>query len=107
MRPWIRRTLYGIFGATIVVGGLSACGHRHEHHGWNATAEEQAKLRGKVIDRVSSKLELNEAQKQKLGVWAGAAAPTTPPTAAPTEQAQPPALAAPDMRYSARHGLAA
>ncbi len=70
MRPWIRRTLYGIFGATIVVGGLSACGHRHEHHGWHATTKEQAKLRGKDIDRVSSKLELNEAQKQKLGVLA-------------------------------------
>jgi protein CpxP len=30
MRPWIKRTLYGLFGATIVLGGITACGHRGE-----------------------------------------------------------------------------
>lgn len=32
MKPWIKRTLYGLFGASILVGGLSGCGHhRHEY----------------------------------------------------------------------------
>jgi protein CpxP len=70
MRPWIKRTLYGLFGATIVLGGITACGHRGEHHGMNASAEDQAKFRTKMVDRVSEKLELNADQKAKLGVLA-------------------------------------
>ena len=29
MKTWIKRTLIGLFGATILVGGLAACGQRH------------------------------------------------------------------------------
>jgi protein CpxP len=70
MRPWIKRTLFGLFGATIVFGGLTACGHRHEGRSWQMSAEESAKFRGKMIERVSAKLELSEDQKQRLGVLA-------------------------------------
>jgi len=70
MRPWIKRTLYGLFGATIVLGGITACGHRVGHHGMHASAEDQAKFRTKMVDRVSDKLELNADQKAKLGVLA-------------------------------------
>ena len=70
MRPWIKRTLFGLFGASLLIGGLSACGHRHDGQGWQASAEEQAKFKGKMVDRVSSKLDLNEAQKQKLATLA-------------------------------------
>ncbi len=73
MRPWIKRTLFGLFGATIVVGGataLTGCGHRDGRHGWNASAEDQARFRGKMIDRVAGKLDLNAEQKAKLGVLA-------------------------------------
>ncbi len=69
MRPWIKRTLFGIFGATIVLGGLSACGHRHEG-GWQMSAEESAKFRNKMIERVSSKLDLTAEQKARLNVLA-------------------------------------
>lgn len=69
MKPWIKRTLFGVFGATVLLGGLTACGHRGAHHGdWSA--ERVAEVRGKAIERISSKLDLNEAQKQKLGVLA-------------------------------------
>lgn len=70
MRPWIKRTLFGLFGASILVGGLSACGHRHDGHGWQMSAEDHAKFRGKMIERVSAKLDLNDDQKQRLGVLA-------------------------------------
>lgn len=69
MRPWLQRTLFGLFGATIIFGGLTACGHRHEGR-WQMSAEESAKFRGKMIERVSSKLELNEEQKLRLAVLA-------------------------------------
>lgn len=70
MRPWIKRSLYGLFGATIILGGVTACGHRHDGHGWQMSAEDQAKFRGKMTDRVASKLDLNEDQKKRLGVLA-------------------------------------
>ena len=71
MKPWIKRTLIGLTGATILVGGLTACGSRGGHHsGGDWSAERVTEMRGKVIEKVSSKLELNEAQKQKLGVLA-------------------------------------
>ena len=70
MRPWIKRTLFGLFGATIVLGGLSACGHRHEGGRWQMSAEDSARFRGRMIERVSDRLELNAEQKQRLGVLA-------------------------------------
>lgn len=69
MKPWIKRTLVALFGASVIVGGLSACSsgaHRHGPMG----AEKIAEVRGKVVDRVSRKLDLDDAQKQKLQVLA-------------------------------------
>lgn len=70
MKPWIKRSLYGIFGVSIVLGGLAACGHRHEGQGWQMGAEEQTRMRGKVVERVAAKLDLNEEQKKRLGLLA-------------------------------------
>ena len=69
MKPWIKRTLIGLASVTVLLGGLSACGHRGDHaRGWSD--ERVAEVRGKVIDKVSSKLDLNADQKAKLGVLA-------------------------------------
>jgi protein CpxP len=70
MKPWIKKTLIGFAGATILLGGLSACGHRGGHERGPMSEERVGEMRGKVIERVSGKLELNEAQKLKLGVLA-------------------------------------
>ena len=59
----------GIFGASIAVGGLTACSSGHHHRG-PMTAEKMAEVRGKMVDRVSSKLDLNEVQKTKLNALA-------------------------------------
>jgi periplasmic protein CpxP/Spy len=69
MRPWIKRTLYGVFGASILIGGLSACGHHHGG-GWQMSEADSAKMRERMIERASSKLDLDATQKQKLGVLA-------------------------------------
>jgi len=70
MKPWIKRSLIGLFGASILVGGLTGCGHRHHGFGANMSAEETAQYRGKMIDRVASRLDLNADQKQRLTVLA-------------------------------------
>jgi protein CpxP len=70
MKSWIQRSLLGIFGATLALGALTACGHHERHPGASASVEEQARWRDKMVDRVASKLELNDAQKQKLAVLA-------------------------------------
>jgi protein CpxP len=71
MKTWIKRTLIGALSATVLAGGLAACGSRGEHrHGSGWSEERITEMRGKAIEKVSEKLELNEAQKQKLGVLA-------------------------------------
>jgi Spy/CpxP family protein refolding chaperone len=69
MKPWIKRTLYAAFGLVLVGGALSACSDRHhgERHG-RISAEDVAEWRGKVVERASRELALDEAQKQRLGV---------------------------------------
>ena len=66
MKPWIKRTLIGLFGASIVVGGLSACGYRHHQHGMAISEEDSARFKQKMVERVAKELELNEQQKQRL-----------------------------------------
>ncbi len=63
----IRRALFGVLGFTLIAGGLSACGH-HRDHGWgaNATPEQFAQQRDKMVDRAASKLDLNAEQKKLL-----------------------------------------
>ncbi|MEO8121222.1 MAG: Spy/CpxP family protein refolding chaperone [Rhodoferax sp.] len=70
MKPWIKRTLFGLFGASILVGGLTACGHRPHGFGDTMSTEEAAEFRGKMVDRMASKLDLNADQKQRLTVLA-------------------------------------
>jgi periplasmic protein CpxP/Spy len=68
MRLWIKRTLLGVFGATVLAGGLSACGgHRH---GWNMSEADTAEFRTKLVERAGKKLDLNDTQKQRLTVLA-------------------------------------
>lgn len=69
MKTWIKRTLIGLTATTVVLGGLTACGSRGEHaRGWSD--ERITEVRGKVVDKISGKLDLNADQKAKLGVLA-------------------------------------
>ena len=70
MKPWIKRSLFGIFGASILVGGLTACGHRHHDYGASMSTEQYTQIRSKVVDRATSKLELNADQQKLLNVLA-------------------------------------
>jgi hypothetical protein len=70
MKPWIKRSLVSIFGATILIGGLAACGHGHHEYGASMSTEQYTQIRSKVVDRAASKLELNPEQQKLLTVLA-------------------------------------
>ncbi|AOW14122.1 hypothetical protein LPB72_09305 [Hydrogenophaga crassostreae] len=69
MKSWVKKSLIGFASATVLLGGLTACGGRG-HHGEGWSAERVSEVRGKVVDKISGKLELDEAQKTKLGLLA-------------------------------------
>ncbi len=65
MKPWIKRSLIAFTSATVVIGGLTACGSRGDHaRGWSD--ERVTEMRGKAVEKISGKLELNAGQKAKL-----------------------------------------
>ena len=71
MKRWIKRTLIGAFGATILVGGLAACGHGHHGgDGWQASEADATKMRERILDRAGKELKLDEAQKLRLATLA-------------------------------------
>ena len=72
MKTWLKRTLIGVFGASVLFGSLAACSHR-SHHGYGGHAmseEDAAKMKARMIEKVASRLDLDAAQKAKLGVLA-------------------------------------
>jgi protein CpxP len=69
MKTWMRRSLFAVFGAGLLVAGLSACSHGRFGHG-PMTEERIGEMREKMIERVSSTLKLDDAQRQKLAALA-------------------------------------
>lgn len=69
MKPWIKRSLMVFTGVAVAVGGLTACARGYHERG-AMSAERMAEMRGKVVERITSKLDLNAEQQQKLNVLA-------------------------------------
>ena len=71
MRPWLKRTLIGLFGASVLFGGLAACTHRYHGYGWHGMSEEDAaKSKARLVEKIGDRLDLDDAQKAKLGAVA-------------------------------------
>jgi len=71
MKRWLKRTLIGVFGATVLFGGLAACSHRYHDGNWQGMSDEDAaKARARMVDRIGSRLDLDDTQKAKLGTLA-------------------------------------
>jgi Spy/CpxP family protein refolding chaperone len=68
LKHTLQRGLFGLLGASLVVGGLSACAGRSEH-GWGGPQAEtrSAGFQVKMVEKIGRKLDLNDAQKQLLG----------------------------------------
>lgn len=71
MRRWIKRTMIGVFGVSMLAGGMAACSHQR-HGGWYGQMSEsdRAEMRVRMVERASRKLDLDAAQKAKLSVLA-------------------------------------
>lgn len=66
MKKWTQRSLIALASATVLLGGLTAYGHRGEHSRSWGSEESATHMRGKMIDRISGKLDLSAEQKAKL-----------------------------------------
>lgn len=63
MKPWIRRTLIGVIGATTLFGGLAAWAHQRHSGCWSDKAAERQAC---MVDYASRRLDLDATQKAKL-----------------------------------------
>ncbi len=75
MKRWLKRTLIGaaaLIGLTAIAGGMAGCSHRmHGPGGWSAMSDEDAaQMKARIIERAGSKLDLDNAQKERLGALA-------------------------------------
>jgi Spy/CpxP family protein refolding chaperone len=71
MKTWLKRTLFGVLGATVLIGGIAACSHHPHGYGWRTMSEEDAAAtKAKFVDRAASRLDLDAAQKARLGLLA-------------------------------------
>lgn len=71
MKTWIKRTLIAA-AAVLTLGALGACGHHHGHGRGPWTDAQVSEMRGKAVERISSRLELTAPQKAKLETLADA-----------------------------------
>lgn len=72
MRPWIKRTLFGLAGATVLLGSLAGCGHRFASERFSdMTPEQRAEFRKRAVDRIASRLDLNADQRLRLDTLVG------------------------------------
>lgn len=71
MRLWLKRTFIGIFGVSLLAGGMAACSSHQRHYGYfgdRTSDAERAEKRARMVEKVSRKLDLDAAQKAKLAV---------------------------------------
>jgi len=70
MKRWIKQTLVGVIGATVLIGGLSACGTGHHSDNWQTSDADATKMRERILERAGNELKLDAAQKQRLATLA-------------------------------------
>lgn len=70
MKPWLKRTFVGVFGASALLGGVAACSNApHGPGGWHARSDEDvARFKLRALEKVGDRLALDVSQKAKLAV---------------------------------------
>jgi periplasmic protein CpxP/Spy len=66
-RRW-KGSVFSAFAVTLLVAGLSACGHREHDMGASMSVEQFAQQRDKMVDKFAGKLDLTPDQKARLAV---------------------------------------
>ncbi len=68
MKRWIKRSLFAAVGLSVLAGGLAACSHAGRGHGMaQASAEDIAHWRARLLERAGRELQLDAPQTQRLG----------------------------------------
>lgn len=72
MQLWLKRSFAGVFGASALLGGVTACSTAQRRHGgWQSSGGEEAtRFKGQALDKITARLALDAAQKAKLAVLA-------------------------------------
>ena len=69
MKPWIKRSLIALLGASVVFGGAAAWAHR-QYSGYPMSAADIAQAKVRVVDRIGERMDLDADQKAKLSLLA-------------------------------------
>jgi periplasmic protein CpxP/Spy len=69
MKPWIKRSLIALLGASVVLGGAAAWAHRH-YSGYPMSAADIAQAKVRIVDRIGDRMDLDAEQKSKLTLLA-------------------------------------
>lgn len=69
MKPWIKRSLIALLGASVVFGGAAAWAHR-QFGGYPMSAADIAQAKVRVVDRIGERMDLDADQKAKLSLLA-------------------------------------
>lgn len=64
-----KRVLFGLLGTGLLAGSLSAYSHSDGHR-WGRGEGDSGEFRAKMVERMSSRLDLNPEQKQRLSALA-------------------------------------
>ena len=67
MQRWLKRTLFGLFGTTLLIAGVAGCGGHHRGQ-WNEA--DLTKMRTHILERADKELKLDQSQKQRLATLA-------------------------------------
>ena len=73
MKTWIKRTLFGLLGGAVLLGGMAACSH-HRHPGGLMSDADVAQMRERFVGKATRELQLDTAQAQRLATLADALA---------------------------------
>ena len=67
MQRWLKRTLFGLFGTTLLIAGLTGCGG---HHRGQWSEADLTTMRTHILERADKELKLDASQKQRLATLA-------------------------------------
>lgn len=71
MKPWLRRTLFGALGASLLFAAFGAGFWSSHHHRWHSMSDaDLARVKERAVDHLGRRLDLDATQKAKLGALA-------------------------------------
>ncbi len=71
MKPWIKKSLVGLFGAALLFTGIGAVWAHRQAHAWRSMSEADiTQMKARFVEHAARRLELDATQQQRLQVLA-------------------------------------